>query len=74
MTYTSQVSPTVQAAADSIVHESRGWTTEEDKRDKILNMTKFRWMADAYSQEDLYGKYEAGICWYLLADFSDTCK
>ena len=74
MTYTSQVSPTVQAAADSFVHESRGWTTEEDKRDKILNMTKFRWMADAYSQEVLHIKYESGICRYLLADFSDNCK
>ena len=78
MTYTSHVSATVQAAADTIVHQRRGWTTEEDKRDKILNMTRVQ--KDVYSQEELYEKYaqaqnsENGLCWYLMGDFSDSCK
>ena len=42
LTYTSRVSPSVQAAADSIEQQRRGWTTEEDKKEKILNLPQVK--------------------------------
>lgn len=38
LTYTSEVSPEVLAAAEELEQRRRGWTTEEDKRMKIFNL------------------------------------
>ena len=54
LTYTSQVSPSVQAAADSIEQQRRGWTTEEDKKEKILNLPQVKSAIELFMGSD-YG-------------------
>ena len=71
LTYTSQVSPSVQAAADSIEQQRRGWTTEEDKKEKILNLPQVKsaialFTGSEYGQSVIDSYFEIGICRFSM--------
>ena len=75
LTYTSRVSPSVQAAADSIEQQRRGWTTEEDKKEKILNLPQVKSALEIFGDSN-YGRsvidsyYMIGLCSFSLLTLS----
>lgn len=54
ITYTSEVSPVIAAAAEQLEQErtpQRGWTTEDDKKQKILNLTSVKKAIESFGDD-----------------------
>ena len=82
LTYSSPVAPQVEAAALQLEQRRRGWTTEEDKKQKIINnLPDIDNLRRTWSNETISMQYDLGLCssilinrWSYYPSEEDQCR